>query len=179
MKLQGKLVDASLDYISQKPKLTFLINNNITSLDEIENVELLDIEVEKHKEKRRLNANNYFWALLGELCEHQELDTIEEYKKRVRALGIFRAMRIEPDNIPALKKSWENWGIAWWVEIADTEYISDVEFKIVHLYYGSSSFNTKQMSRLIDGLVQDCEAVGIPTKSQDEIDSLLREWEGK
>lgn len=176
MKLQGKLLDASLDYITQKPKLTFLINNNINSLEEIENVELLDIEVKKHREKRSLNANNYFWKLLRELCELQELDPIEEYKNRVRTLGIFRSMRIEPEHILAVKKSWENYGIAWWVEIADTEYLDGIDFKILHLYYGSSSFNSKQMARLIDGLVQDCEAVGIPTKSQDEIDSLIREW---
>lgn len=176
MKLQGKLSDASIDYATQKTKLTFLINNNITSLEEIENIELLDIEVKKHREKRSLNANNYFWKLLRELCELQELDPIEEYKNRVRTLGIFRSMRIEPEHIPAVKKSWENYGIAWWVEIADTEYIGDIEFKILHLYYGSSSFNSKQMSRLIDDLVQDCQAVGIATKTQEEIESLIKEW---
>ena len=47
----------------------------------------------------------------------------------------------------------------------------------MNLYYGSSSFNTKQMSRLIDGVVQDCKACGIETKPQQEIDSLLKEWE--
>lgn len=50
MKLQGKLVEASLDFASKKPKLTFLLNNQITSLDEIENIELLDIEIKKTQE---------------------------------------------------------------------------------------------------------------------------------
>ena len=36
MKLQGKLADISIDFETRKPKLTFLINNNITSLEEIE-----------------------------------------------------------------------------------------------------------------------------------------------
>ena len=176
MKLQGKLADISIDYTTQKPKLTFLINNNINSLDEIENVELLDIEIKKHRGKRSLNANSYFWKLLQELCELQELDAIEEYKKRVRTLGIFKRIRIEPKEVPTLKKTWENWGIAWWLEVADTEFLSGIEFKILHLYYGSSSFSSKQMARLIDDLVQDCEALGIPTKSEEEINSLIKEW---
>ena len=35
MKLQGKLADVSIDYNTKKPKLTFLINNKINSLDGI------------------------------------------------------------------------------------------------------------------------------------------------
>ena len=41
-------------------------------------------EVKEVKKKRSTNANNYFWKLLQELCEVQNLDTIEEYKKELR-----------------------------------------------------------------------------------------------
>ena len=134
-------------------------------------------EVKEVKKKRSTNANNYFWKLLQELCEVQNLDTIEEYKKRVKELGIFRRFRIEPKDVKTFEIMWQDKGIAWFCEIADTEYIGNVEFKIIHAYYGSSSFNSKQMSRLIDNLVQDCQAIGIETKSRAEIDSLLKEWD--
>ena len=103
----------------------------------------------------------------------------EEYKRRVKQLGIFRISRFETKDVEAIKKSWENWGTAWFCEIYDTEYLGDIEFKILHLYYGSSSFNGKQMSRLINDLVQDCKAYGIETKPKEEIDSLLKEWDKK
>lgn len=134
-------------------------------------------EVKEVKKKRSTNANNYFWRLLQELCEVQNLDTIEEYKKRVKELGIFRRFRIEPKDVKTFEIMWQDKGIAWFCEIADTEYIGNVEFKIIHAYYGSSSFNSKQMSRLIDNLVQDCQAIGIETKNRAEIDSLLKEWD--
>lgn len=133
-------------------------------------------EVKEVKKKRSINANNYFWKLLQELCELQNLDTIEEYKKRVKELGIFRRFRIETRDVKTFKIMWQDKGIAWFCEIADTEYIGNIEFKIINAYYGSSSFNSKQMSRLIDGVVQDCQAVGIETKPKTEIDSLLRSW---
>ena len=132
-------------------------------------------EVKEVRKKRSTNANNYFWKLLQELCELQNLDTIQEYKKRVKELGIFRRFRIETKDVNTFETMWQDKGIAWFCEIADTEYIGNVEFKIVNAYYGSSSFNSKQMARLIDGVVQDCNAVGIPTKPQAEIDSLLKE----
>lgn len=134
-------------------------------------------EVKEVKKKRSTNANNYFWKLLQELCEVQNLDTIQEYKKRVKELGIFRRFRIEPKDVKTFEIMWQDKGIAWFCEIADTEYLGSVEFKIINAYYGSSSFNSKQMSRLIDNLVQDCQAVGIETKSKAEIDSLLRSWD--
>ena len=134
-------------------------------------------EVKEVKKKRSINANNYFWKLLQELCELQDLDTIEEYKKRVKELAIFRRFRIETKDVKTFEIMWQDKGIAWFCEIADTEYISNVEFKIINAYYGSSSFNSKQMSRLIDGVVQDCKAVGIETKSEAEICSLLKEWD--
>ena len=74
---------------------------------------------------------------------------------------------------------WNAQGIAWFCEVADTTYIGNTEFKIINAYYGSSSFNSKQMSRLIDGVVQDCKVYGIETKSQQEINSLLESWNKK
>ena len=49
----------------------------------------------------------------------------------------------------------------------------------VILYYGSSTFDTRQMSRLIDNLIQDAKAVGIETMPPDKLAALLGEWEGK
>lgn len=175
MQCTGKLKSISLNYITKKPEITLSINEN-TNFEEIQNTEKLKIDIKKFRKKRSLDANNYFWKLLQDFCDLNELETIEEYKKRVRELGIFRRCRIETDNLQTMIKTWENWGIAWWVEIEDTEYLGDIEFKILHLYYGSSSFDSRQMSRLIDGLVQDCKELGIPTKSEKEIESLIKEW---
>lgn len=180
MNTTGTIEDISIDYISKKPKITLMLEgiNSVESLEQIRNHKL-SIEIKKHREKRSLRANKCFWELLQEICELQELNTIEEYKKRVKELGIFRIMKVEAKDVETIKKSWENWGTAWFCEINDTEYLGDVEFKILHLYYGSSSFNSKQMSRLIDDLVQDCKAVGIETKSQEEIDSLIKSCDKK
>lgn len=116
---------------------------------------------------------------MQELCDLAEMETIEEYKRRVKELGIFRRFKIETENIKTFEKMWTSQGIAWFCEIADTTYIGGTEFKIINAYYGSSSFNSKQMARLIDGVVQDCKVYGIETKPQAEIDSLLKEWDKK
>ena len=178
MQTTGKIIDIEADVISRKTKLHILLNtNNAEVIEQLQQYDKLDIEIKKFRNKRSNDANRYFWKLLTEYCEEKEIDSIEEYKERVKRLGIFRVSRVETKDVETYKKSWENWGTAWFCEIYDTEYLGDVEFKILHLYYGSSSFSTKQMSRLIKDLVEDCIDVGIETKPQAEIDSLLERWE--
>lgn len=173
----GTIEDIAIDYKTNKAKISLLLDTRqLDIVEELKKENKLNIEVKKYRKKRSLNANSYFWQLLQELCELVELDTIEEYKRRVKELGIFRQFKIEAENIKTFKKMWTNQGIAWFCEIADTTYIGDTEFKIINAYYGSSSFNSKQMTRLIDGLVQDCKVYNIETKPQEEINSLLESW---
>lgn len=180
METTGTLEEINIDYKTGKPKISLLIDdrNTLPTIEELKGIKL-KIIAKKHINKRSLNANNYFWKLLQELCELAEIDTIEEYKRRVKELGIFRRFKIEKNNVNTFEKMWTAQGIAWFCEIADTEYIGDIEFKIINAYYGSSSFNSKQMARLIDGVVQDCKIYGIETKTPAEIESLLESWNKK
>lgn len=180
METTGTLEEINIDYKTRKPKISFLINDkdNLSSIEELKGLKL-KITAKKEVQKRSVNANNYFWKLLQEICELAEIDPIEEYKRRVKQLGIFRKFRIETENVDTFEKMWTDRGIAWFCEIFDTEIIGNTEFKIIHAYYGSSSFNSKAMSRLINDLVQDCNQYGIETKSQNEIQSLLESWNSK
>lgn len=174
----GTIKDIDIDYKTHKAKISLLLDTKqLDIVEELKNEDKLNIELKKYRKHRSLDANAYFWKLLTELCELAEIDTVEEYKRRIKELGIFRQFKIEKDNIKTFERMWTAQGIAWFCEIADTTYIGDTEFKIINAYYGSSSFNSKQMSRLIDGVVQDCKAYGIETKPQEEIESLLRSWE--
>ena len=173
----GTIKDIDIDYKTHKAKISLLLDTKqLDIVEELKNEDKLNIELKKYRKHRSLDANAYFWKLLTELCELAEIDTVEEYKRRIKELGIFRQFKIEKDNIKTFEKMWTAQGIAWFCEIADTTYIGNTEFKIINAYYGSSSFNSKQMSRLIDGVAQDCKAYGIETKPQEEIDSLLRSW---
>ena len=180
MEATGTLEEIDLDYKTNKAKISFLINekSKLTTIEELRGIKL-KIIAKKDIKKRSINANNYFWKLLQELCELAEIDTKEEYKRRIKELGIFRRFKIEKENVKTFEKIWTSQGIAWFCEIADTEIIENIEFKIINAYYGSSSFNSKQMSRLIKDLVEDCKIYGIETKTQLEIKSLLENWNKK
>ena len=52
-------------------------------------------------------------------------------------------------------------------------------FTNVVIYYGSSTYDTKEMTRLTELIVEECKQFGIETKPQVEIDSLLRSWDNE
>lgn len=130
----------------------------------------LNEEIEVKRKKRSKNSNSYFWELLQQLCLEMNLDVIQEYKKRVKELGIFKQWELDTINVPTFEKIWQDRGIAWF-----TEKVEEIGNKtIINAYYGSSSYNSKQMSKLIDSLVQDCKQIGIQTLDEIEIEELIK-----
>ena len=135
----------------------------------------IDEEVEIKRKKRSNRANAYFWELLQQLCEELNIDVIKEYRKRVKELGIFKQWEIDTLNVPTFIKLWEDRGIAWF-----TEKVEEIGNKtIINAYYGSSSYNSKQFSKLLDNLIQDCRSVGVKTIDDIEIEELIRREYGK
>lgn len=132
-------------------------------------------EIEIKRKNRSKNANSYFWKLLQQLCEEMDLDVIKEYRRRVKELGIFKQWEIDTRNVPTFVKLWEDRGIAWF-----TEKVEEIGNKtIINAYYGSSSYNSYQFSRLIGNLTQDCRSVGIKTLEDIEIEELIRSEYGQ
>ena len=120
----GTITDINIDFKTHKAKISLLLDTKqLDIVEELKNENKLKIELNNHRDKRSLDANAYFWKLLQELCELAEIDTVEEYKRRVKELGIFRQFKIEKDNIKTFEKMWTAQGIAWFCEVADTEYI--------------------------------------------------------
>ena len=142
-----------------------------------EDTKILTVQINKNEElyvkkkKRSKDQNSYFWELLQQLCFEMNLDVIQEYKKRVKELGIFKQWEIDTINVPTFEKLWSDRGIAWF-----TEKVEEIGNKtIINAYYGSSSYNSKQMSRLLDNLVQDCKSVGIQTLDMLEIERSIND----
>lgn len=137
----------------------------------------LDVDLKKHREKRSLNANAYLWQLLTKLSEVLDGETKESlYLDYVRTKGPHKDFELTESEASTFRVAWEKLGTGWPTEQVD--YSPDGERVVVRAYYGSSTYNTRQMSRLLDAVVQDCKEQGIETMTEREL-SLLKERWGK
>ena len=131
-------------------------------------------EVKEQHKKRSLDANAYFWVLADKLAEATRISKEDIYRHAIREIGgnsttvCVRDMAAEK-----LCQGWEKNGLGWLADTFPSKLPGCVN---VTLYYGSSTHDTKQMSRLIDNIVQDCQAVGIETLTPDKLALLVEEW---
>ena len=136
----------------------------------------LDLTIKPYKPKRSLSANAYMWVLVGKLADATGISSAEIYRNTVKQLGISQLIVINAAAAPAFKRAWEHYGLGWFVDDVDEDTGGSV---ILRAYYGSSTYNRKQMAALIDLVVQDCKQLGIETLTERELSLLCDRWEGE
>jgi hypothetical protein len=180
MKVTGKIEEISVDYKTGVPMVTFSVNEKKTFFNGVDDLEALDkltIEIKPFRNKRSLDANAYCWVLLDKLSEKLNIPKEELYREEIRKIGgVSETVCVVNDAVEKLRNGWERNGIGWLTETMPSKLEGCTNLV---LYYGSSTYDTEQMSRLISNVVQDCQAVGIDTRTPDEIANLLSLWGGK
>jgi hypothetical protein len=175
--LTGKLQNVSFSYMNGKPLVTFEFNEKqsvLNLVDSLKDDEKLSFKIGKYRERRSLDANAYCFLLIGKIAEKTNVPKEEVYRAAIKQIGgNYDVVCVQDKAVESLCEAWRRNGLGWQ---ADT-FPSKIEgCTNVALYYGSSTYDVPTMSRLIDNIVQDCDALGIETKSPEEIASLLSAW---
>lgn len=130
----------------------------------------LVIDTKRYSEKRSLNANAYFWKLCDEISKVLNTTKDAVYMLQLNKYGVFVDVEVAvEDAVAYLRDKFR------YIE----EYYDGLDRYIARCYFGSSHYNKAEMSRLIDGTVQDAHDLGIDTWTQAEIDNLIKNWKGE
>ncbi len=128
-------------------------------------------EIKEYKEKRSLNANNYYWQLVNELANVLKLDKEELHFILLQKYG-------QSEMISVLAEIDMSNYLKYYTEAGESV-LNGKTFKHYKVYKGSSEMDSKEMSILINGLVDECHTQGIETRTPEEINSLLESWDRK
>ena len=136
---------------------------------------LYDLEVKEHKKKRSLDANAYCWVLINKIADALRITPKEVYRQAIQNVsGNYEIIPIKEEAVSHFKQVWEAQGLGWPCVNMGKSTIDG--YRNLRAYYGSSTFSVSQMQVLIDNLVQDCRALDIEVKSEEEIASLMEVW---
>ena len=175
--LTGKIQNMSVDFGTDKMVLTLMLNEKQSAANmyqELKDTEKLSIKIGKHREKRSLDSNSYAWLLLGKLAEKLRLPREDIYRSYIKEIGGNSDLVCVQDKaVDNLRQGWSKNGVGWVTETMPSKIEGCTN---VLLYYGSSTYNTEQMSRLIDLIVNDCKAQGIDTRTPEEIEHMMTLW---
>lgn len=169
MKLTGRVRQTRFDVATRKILVTMEINETKTfqkEADDLINNNVIDIELKKHRNKRSLSANAYAWVLIDKLAEKTGILKEMIYRDIIRNVGgNTTTVKVASDAADKLLTEWTRNGIGWFGE----EVSRRNDFAEITLYYGSSTFDTKQMSRLIELVIQECNQENISTETLERI----------
>lgn len=177
MELTGKAVGASLDFDTNHFRITFEVNESETvknEYDKLKNYDKLKIKAVRYTQRRSLDANAYFHVLVGKIAD---VLTISKAKAKNALICKYGQPQLLPDgNIMVYKTNapeefmWEQESI----HCIPVKYDGNATFYKV--YRGSHTYDTKEMSFLIDGTVADAKELGIETATPTELKEMKERW---
>ena len=177
MEVTGKVVGASLDFGTNHFLLTFEVNESDvvkSEYDKLKSCEKLKLKAVKYTQKRSLDANAYFHVLVGKIADSL---TISKAKAKNVLICKYGQPQLLPDgNIMIYKTNapeefmWEQEAI----HCIPVKYEDNATFYKV--YRGSHTYDTKEMSVLIDGTVADAKELGIETITPTELSEMKERW---
>ena len=168
-KFTGRLKEPSIDFNTGKIDAVVQINEDFRqTYEELKDCEKLSIEFKRYRQKRSLDANAYYWVLVTKLSGVVGMSNAEIHNMMLRGYGqpeIYEGKGVYltiPDTDEARKKA-DN---ATDDHVLPTSQVRTGDDGIVYRTYklmrGSSTYNTAEMSRLIEGIISECKHAGIP-----------------
>lgn len=137
----------------------------------------LTVEVKQFRKQRSLNANAYFHLLVSKIAKVLDIGEDECKKQMVLEYGtIERDLEDNPFGIKIPKSADIN-SIYPYAKWFDTRLESGKEFDCYIIYKRTHTLDTKEMARLIDGVIFEAEQLGIETVTPEEKAKMLSLWE--
>lgn len=173
MDLTGRLCEVSRDYITKKPMIKFLVNENLDGIEDLDGKDL-KIKVTKGTKLRSLDANAYFHVLCDKLRQKMGISMAHMKNILITSYGQIEYI----DDQPIIYKT--NAPVEYMQELeeAHMKFLRQGEdgaywYKV---YRGSHTYDTAEMHKLLEGTIFEAQEQGIETKTPDEIRRMEELW---
>ena len=171
MQTTAIISDLSKDIKTNKIKVTLLLDT-IENLEELQDKKI-NVELKQHRNKRSLDANAYCWVIINKIAERTDVPAKDIYIEAIKYVGSYETLPVKNEAVEKFIIAWNKNGLGW---VCETTKSKLEGFTNVLAYYGSSSYDTKEMSRLIDVIVQEAKQWDIETLTPQELSRLKEDW---
>ena len=171
MKIRGKLKDVNRDYMTGRWTISFeMYEGSINEVQQIRDKDL-SVEAKQYRDHRSGKANRMLWACLGEIAAALHADKWDLYLQALRNYGQYTLIEMEPAAFTKFKQLYRE------CEDVGSRTVNGHEMRQVLCYYGSSTYNSQEFARLLDGVIEDMKQAGLPIPTSEEMRRALEELE--
>lgn len=154
--------------------ITIATPENLSDLYDALSEKEISFELKEARKHRSTDANAYCWVLIDKIAERTGEKKTDVYRHAIKEIGgVSDTICVMDKAVERLRTGWEKNGIGWQTDVMKSQIPGCTN---VILYYGSSVYDSKQMASLIDSLIQDAEALGIPTISDEQAEKMIGAW---
>lgn len=134
----------------------------------------ISLECKRWRNRRSLDANAYMWELVGKIAQKTRQKPVDVYRHAIKEIpGNSTLVCVQNKAKDVLRQQWQAKGLGWQTD----ELPSKIEgCTNILLYYGSSVYDTTQMSLLIDSIVEEAKELGIGTLTPYELEGMKQAW---
>ena len=150
---------------SEKVLLTFEVDARPEDAEVFRQYEDLDISFDKHRERRGNQANALLWACLGEIAAALRTDAWSVYLYMLERYGRYTTVLVKAEAVEGLQRVWRETRV-----VGEQDGMTEVL-----CYYGSSTYDSAEFSRLLDGVVSEMKELGLPPPPSREMQAALAE----
>jgi hypothetical protein len=182
METTGKLINITRDFMTNKLNVTFQISTEpIDELNTLATLDAIDITAKEHKKKRSLDANAYFHVLVGKIAD--KVGVSKPHCKNI-LIGRYGQQDFLDDGKPIIIKS--NVSVEKMLEQeflhtmpCGTKVENGMEVVFYKVFRGSHTLDSREMSILIEGTVQEAKDLGIETIPPMVLLRMMSKWKPK
>lgn len=158
----------------------YLVTLHLDCLPEGLDGKLLDVELKAHRDRRSKDANALLWACIRDIekalndgCRQATIaeTTWEIYLRMLKRYGKYTFILVKPEAVEAVKRQWRE------AEVYREQEVNGQTAVQMVCYYGSSTYDTKEMSRLISGVLSEMDEMGLQRPASGDIKRAMEEWE--
>lgn len=171
--MKGRLIDLAIG-MDGKQRVTVAVECDLRETFDTLHESDVSVEIKKFRRKRSLDANAYAWVLIDKLAACLRLTKEEVYREMIRNIGgVSETVCVRDKAVERLVSGWSRNGLGWFTETFPSKLAGCTN---VIIYYGSSVYDTRQMSNLIDQIVAACKEQHIETATPAELELFKDEW---
>lgn len=149
-------------------------HQNITEIAKLKEVvangKELTVDIKQFRKKRSLDANGMLWAILNQMAEILKTSKDEVYLEMLNRYGVFTHVIVKADVVEKVKREWKTVR-----ELGEVTVNGKIGIQL-QCYFGSSTYDSKEFSTLLEGVISEAKELGIDTISESEKNALLESW---
>jgi hypothetical protein len=171
--MTGRLRDLTVNRDGTQ-NVTVTVSDDFTTTFDALKDKPVNIEIKRLSKGRSKDANAFCWALCADIGKALNLDRVDVYRRAIRAVGVHSTVIVTVWDVETLRRRWESHGTGWFIDVTDD---AGTGKKLVHLFYGSSTYTVDEMRILLDWLIDECRQMqlSIPLSKAEE-ERLLKGW---